>query len=451
MSRPEFRSDDVSADPASILEQHVLAGFPPDLALDLVLNELVVRAADATGASAAALALARGYEMVCRAATGSLAPDLDVPLNTRDGLSGACLQTRQPQLSVDTEFDPRIDPVVSRRLGIRSILIVPIFDANDISHFAGILEVFSSSPAAFSHNDQKLLEGFAAECARIQQAATEISQRKPGLIIPPHFVASEFGKPEIMPAGFLLRGSLPPSSVAPAAFPVRRPRYEAWALVLGALTILAAIAFSLLIGSRIGWLSPAGSSLSRQVSPPPSANSIPAAALQAGATRPTSARSAPTKSAAAPVDELVVYEKGKVVFRMKPATKKPDRAMDEPAKPDSVRHDPNGIVAASSTTKFAAYPGVWLSPGQAEARLLSRSEPQYPPEALASLRSGSVVLEVQVAEDGSVSNVRALSGDPLLAAAAAQAVRNWRYQPYRRHDRSSQFQTDVTLTFTLPN
>src|ERR1700684_1474238 len=145
MSRPEFRPDDSPPAPTHILEQQLLAGFPPDLALDLVLNELVVRAAEATHATAAALALARNdersNEMVCRATTGDLAPDLGVPLNTRDGLSGACLETRQPQLSVDTEFDPRVDPAVSRCLGIRSILIVPVFDVDNRAKFSGVLEV----------------------------------------------------------------------------------------------------------------------------------------------------------------------------------------------------------------------------------------------------------------------------------------------------------------------
>src|ERR1035438_6989309 len=132
-----------------LLEQHVQSGFPPDLALDLVLNELVVRAADATHASAAALALVRGDEMVCRAATGLHAPDLGIPLNTRDGLSGACVRTRSPQLCNDAESDARVDPTASRRLGIRSMLIVPVFEpasnkaADDILHTG-------------SHNDEQL-------------------------------------------------------------------------------------------------------------------------------------------------------------------------------------------------------------------------------------------------------------------------------------------------------
>src|SRR5580704_1023277 len=272
MPRSEFHPDDSadlsSSDLISILEQHLLAGFPPDLALDLVLNELVVRAAEATRATAAALALARGDEMVCRAATRRLAPDLGIPLNTRDGLSGACLQTRQPQLSVDTEFDPRVDPAISRRLGIRSILIVPVFDMNN-TLFTGVLEVFSTSPAAFSNTDQKLLEGFAEECARIRQAAIELSQRRPAAttaspeLIPAELIASKFIAPEFTP----------PEFVAASLLPARRSPYEAWTLVLGSLAILATIAVSFLIGSRVGWLRSAASH-AQATNPIPSETSI---------------------------------------------------------------------------------------------------------------------------------------------------------------------------------
>jgi TonB family protein len=453
MSRPEPRPDHSSPDLTSNLEQHLRAGFPPDLALDLVLNELVVRAAEATRAGSAALALSRGDEMVCRAATGQLAPDLGVPLNTRDGLSGACVQTRQPQLSVDTEFDPRIDPVVSRRLGIRSILIVPVFDAANKSQFAGILEIFSSSAAAFSHNDQKVLEGFAEECASIRQAATEIGQRKPNALAPPQFFAAESIAAEVVPFEFAAHDSS--ASPDTVLLPARRPRYETWALVLGALTILATIAISFLIGSRVGWLSALGGVSSSQTSQPLPADSIPAAPRRNGTTKSAKTRSTPAvpaKTITVPsADELVVYEKGKVVFRMKAAPANPDSAKFHKANPDDTQPDSKAVVEASSTKRIAAAPSVWISPAQADARLLSRTEPQYPPEARAAHRAGNVVLEVQVAEDGSVSSVRTLSGDPLLATAAAEAVRTWRYQPYRQHDRSSHFQTDVTLSFTLPN
>jgi TonB family protein len=477
MSRPEFRPDESHPDLARLLEENLLAGFPLDLALDLVFNELVVRAAEATHASAAALALARGDEMVCRAATGHLAPDLGIPLNTRDGLSGACLQTRQPQLSVDTEFDPRVDPAISRRLGIRSILIVPVFDMNN-ALLTGVLEVFSTSPAAFSNTDQKLLEGFAEECARIRQAAIERSQRRPAAtaaspdLIPPELIASKFIAPEFMP----------PEFVAASPLPARRSPSEAWTLVLGSLAILAIIAVSFLIGSRVGWLRSAASH-AQATNPIPSETSIlrvqakscggtagPGCPAEQSSAAPTAAwsgkasRKAATRTSPA-ADELVVYEKGKVIFRMKPPPAK------RQAKADSTRQDGDSVVEASSTsritttktattksattkiatTKTAPAQSVWLSPAHAETRLLRRTEPQYPSAALASRRAGNVVLEVQVAEDGSVSSIRTLSGDPVLAAAATEAVRNWRYQPYRQHDHPAQFQTDVTLSFSLPN
>ncbi len=462
MPRSEFRPDDSadlsSSDPISILEQHLLAGFPPDLALDLVLNELVVRAAEATHATAAALALVRGDEMVCRAATGNLAPDLGIPINTRDGLSGACLETRQPQLSVDTEFDPRVDPAVSHRLGIRSILIVPVFDSNaKDSHtknaqFTGILEVFSTSPAAFSHNDQKVLEAFADESARIRRAVLELAQRKPSA--PP--VARKLIPPELVPPELI-----PPDLLANTPPLAHRAPYEGWTLALGGLAILAIIAVSFLFGTRIGWFGHSASSA--QITQPVPEDSTPALPSKAATTKSAGAKSAPApakSTATSPTDELVVYENGKVIFREKPAPTKPGHN-DQPSKSDTTKSNNDSIVKASSTTKLAntktattqiaSAQSVWLSPAQADSLLANRTEPQYPPEALAAHRSGTVVLEVQIAADGSVSGVGTLSGDPILAAAASEAVRNWRYHPYLHHDHPAQFQTDVTLTFTLPN
>ena len=331
-SRSEFRPDDSPPDPALAFEQHRLAGFPPDLALDFVLNTLVVRAAEAIHANSAALVLASGGEMVCRAATGPLAPDLGVTLNTRDGLFGACLETRQAQLSVDTEFDPRVDPALSRTLGIRSILVVPVFDSSDKDVVTGILEVFSPT-AAFSRSDQKLLEGFAEECARIRDASIELGQQEP---------AAAVVRPELVPPPSIL-----PSFNATSPLPARRPSYETWTLVLGGLAILAIIAFSFLIGSRIGWLRPAAR-------PAPISQPIPVEPVEpvdatkaadepnfteaTKSARKKSKLAAPAKPTAAPAptaDELVVYEKGKIIFRLKGDSTKPDRAKSQSAKPDS--------------------------------------------------------------------------------------------------------------------
>jgi len=145
----------------------------------------------------------------------------------------------------------------------------------------------------------------------------------------------------------------------------------------------------------------------------------------------STARSAPDANAGG----LVVYDKGKVVFRIKPTAPKTT------AGPSS--------EASGDTTGGAAR--VWLAPELAESRLRQRSEPQYPADALAAHRTGDVVLEVLVGADGSVASTRPVSGDPLLVTAAADAVRTWRYEPYRVQGRPAEFQTDVTLKFSLPD
>jgi TonB family protein len=129
----------------------------------------------------------------------------------------------------------------------------------------------------------------------------------------------------------------------------------------------------------------------------------------------------------------LVYEQGKIVFRMKPAARQ-----NMPSSEPSGERTPDAIAR------------VWLSPERAESRLRQRSEPQYPADALAAHRSGDVVLEVVVHADGSVASIRTVSGDPVLAAAATDAVRSWRYDTYRVQGRPAEFQTDVTLKFSLP-
>ena len=415
-----------------IFQEQVEAGFPADLALNLVLQVLVMRAVDATGASSAALALARGGEMICRAATGLHAPDLGVPLNTGDDLSGACLSTRQPQFCVDTESDPRVDSAMARRLGIRSMLIVPVLDQDGLF---GVLEVFSSEPSAFSDREGTLLDALARDCVRVCLAAADLGQHSPAAFTPVPSDQPQSHQEAPLPTS-------PAFVEAPPSPSKTQPLYRTWSLILGTLAILATVAFSFMVGSRLGWL--VSSSPPAQVPVPrasksdaarprakPAAHTRKSTSLSRTARSTSSAQPVPTHSA----DDLVVYDHGKVIFHAKPSTKKSG------ASP---------VVDASKSTRIAPLPGVWLAPDRAERRLRNRIEPQYPADAMAAHRSGDVVLEVLVAADGSVVSIRTLSGDPLLAAAAAAAVRQWRYEPYRQHHRPSQFQTNVTLKFALP-
>src|ERR1700722_20468470 len=91
MAAGEHHSD--VAELARTLAAHGGGAESFDLALDLVLNEVVEQARLATGATGAAVALARDGEMVCRATTGEHAPELGVRVETASGLSGDCLRS----------------------------------------------------------------------------------------------------------------------------------------------------------------------------------------------------------------------------------------------------------------------------------------------------------------------------------------------------------------------
>jgi periplasmic protein TonB len=76
--------------------------------------------------------------------------------------------------------------------------------------------------------------------------------------------------------------------------------------------------------------------------------------------------------------------------------------------------------------------------------------PIYPPEALGLRLEGSVVLSVVIDETGNVRILKTLSGDPILARAAIDAVRQWHYHPYLLNGQPVQRQAKITLTFKLP-
>src|SRR5439155_96733 len=127
---PEWLEEDSGnylAELAAKLASHGGGESSADLALDLMLNKIVDQARLATAASGAAIALSRDGEMVCRASVGESAPGLGVRLNTRSGVSGACVQRKELQRCDDAENDPRVDAAACRDAEIRSILAVAIF------------------------------------------------------------------------------------------------------------------------------------------------------------------------------------------------------------------------------------------------------------------------------------------------------------------------------------
>jgi TonB family protein len=82
--------------------------------------------------------------------------------------------------------------------------------------------------------------------------------------------------------------------------------------------------------------------------------------------------------------------------------------------------------------------------------LIHRVEPEYPPEAKAQNLQGAVVLVVQINGDGTVGDIGVTSGNPLLAKAAVDAVKQWKYQPLFVNGRAAESQAQITVRFKLP-
>lgn len=84
-----------------------------------------------------------------------------------------------------------------------------------------------------------------------------------------------------------------------------------------------------------------------------------------------------------------------------------------------------------------------------EKRIVSKIEPAYPEQARAAGKQGLAVLDAIIGEDGSVAQVQAISGDALLVKAAADAVRQWKFEPYQFSGRPVRVETTIAVEFQL--
>jgi protein TonB len=79
---------------------------------------------------------------------------------------------------------------------------------------------------------------------------------------------------------------------------------------------------------------------------------------------------------------------------------------------------------------FAADPSLRVSEADAKKAAIERPAPEYPLAARQLKVVGKVNLEVLVGVDGTVTDVRILSGSPILTRPAAQALKKWRFRPF---------------------
>jgi periplasmic protein TonB len=92
-----------------------------------------------------------------------------------------------------------------------------------------------------------------------------------------------------------------------------------------------------------------------------------------------------------------------------------------------------------------------VSAGVAAGQLLTPVHPQYPAIALASRTQGTVVVAAIIGTDGRIDSLRVVSGSPLLANAAVEAIRLARYRPWTLSGQPVEVETTINVVFTLGN
>lgn len=488
MLRPEFsvaRHDELSPPDQSVrdlasgnLVNVSGTGITEPAALDPIVSDLLVEVCAQTGASGAALALEGEDGFYCRGAIGATAPDVGLRIDAGHGLTAECLRSGLLQVCDNAERDFRVERDACQRLGIRSFVVAPLLVDG---YPRGLLAVYSPIVRAFGSLDLQRLDGLTRRIVTFlshprHAPEPSVDVPTPEGIVPaieePARDTAEMAAPatvetpaptsegseerptvESIPVGNLFASAIPQ--------PVER---KPWLNRLLAVTVVAAAVV-------LGWMSSA--SYHTRSSPhvvahaaKPSVATAPAkpqglpadaAPLESKpAANPPLVPASETGHAAKPsaLGELVVYEKNRVIFRMRPAPA-PSQAGTETVKAGALAAPstlPDASTPNPAGTQISDQPANQMVPHPAPAGLtggqvLYRVPPVAPPEASQLGLHGDVVLQVTIAKDGTLGAILPLSGDPRLIPAAVDAVRQWRYQPFSQNGNAVEVQGKITIHF----
>jgi protein TonB len=92
-----------------------------------------------------------------------------------------------------------------------------------------------------------------------------------------------------------------------------------------------------------------------------------------------------------------------------------------------------------------------LDPAEATKQLIDHVDPEYPHQAKSARIQGTVSLLITIGKDGSVTDIKEISGPPTLVPAAVAAVKQWRYRPVLFRGQPQEASTVVDIPFKLPD
>lgn len=130
-----------------------------------------------TESTGAVVELAEGDQMVYASTAGTVKGKEGVRLHLHGSLSGLCVTTGETLICVETETDPRVDTAACRKVGARSMVVVPLICRGAA---IGVLKVVSDQPDQFGDDDAALLKSLGNFIAAAISQATmfEATQRQ---------------------------------------------------------------------------------------------------------------------------------------------------------------------------------------------------------------------------------------------------------------------------------
>lgn len=139
----------------------------------------VMKAAQLTGADGAVIELVEGGDVVYRAACGMAEAQLGLRMRIKGSLSGLVLTTRQAATCSDSETDDRVNREACRRVGLRSMAIMPLLFGE---HAGGVLKLAWRAPRPFDQDEvpigQAITDMTAAMMFHASQEGSNALQRR---------------------------------------------------------------------------------------------------------------------------------------------------------------------------------------------------------------------------------------------------------------------------------
>ncbi len=122
-----------------------------------------------------------------------------------------------------------------------------------------------------------------------------------------------------------------------------------------------------------------------------------------------------------------------------------------PAAPAAVSMDdnsgiPGSVFGTAGKAKVSPH-SMAISAGVADGMIIRKTPPVYPKFAQDAHITGKVVLKATITKQGAIEGVQVLSGPKILAPAAVDAVKTWKYKPYMLDNQPVAVETDITIVF----